>query len=256
MILNEKLLAIQTWIEEHLTDVECVVDVGCDHGKLLYSLYEKHGERALKFWASDIKAASLEKARKLFEEKLQDTTEDKIQLEVGAGLRPFLPLPAKSAVVIAGMGGEEIVDILRQAPLTEGTQFFLHPTKSQAFLRHYLKDYHFSYEERLCVDKGMLYTLFRAELCQEKEVQTQSVLELKQSFWEAQASLSFEELKGLWISDFELSPEQSQKQLQEARTIYLEKLSKYFFDQLQANEVEAWKKALYQALQEELAKEK
>lgn len=253
MLLNKKLTYIQTWLEEYLVDLQAIFDVGCDHGKLLASLYQRHKHRSIAFFGSDIKKASLDKAVHLFQSHFvfaEKNFPQHLVLKVGAGLLPFLPLPEKSAVIVAGMGGEEIIDILRQSDLPKGTKFFLHPTKSQAFVRDYLKRHSFIYEERFCLDKGMLYTLIYAELTLSKKAEKSSIAELKKSFLEKQSLLSLEALKQVWIGQFSPFFEQSLEEFDQSYALYLHKLLRYFSDQCQSVQAQVWQKQVYQYLKE------
>ncbi len=91
--------------------VGCVADVGCDHGKLSYYLVGT--ERAERVIATDISAPSLQKAREL---ALQNGVSHLVDTRLGDGLSPIKSGEA-DVVVIAGMGGDLIADILEGARL-------------------------------------------------------------------------------------------------------------------------------------------
>lgn len=104
-------------------------DIGCDHGYMTQYML-RHGlcERA---YLSDISAKSLEKAKKLLAEEIAAGRCIPI---VADGLEG-LPEPC-DFVLIAGMGGEEIVSILEKFPLPP--HFLLQPMKNSEKVRRYL----------------------------------------------------------------------------------------------------------------------
>ena len=110
---------------------ECMVDVGTDHGKLpVYALLEGRTKRAV---AVDVSSKSLQKARTLAEER-------GVALEtiLGDGLTLVSERDA-DIVVIAGMGGYEIVKILEEAPFRI-RKCILVPHTHASVVRRYLKE--------------------------------------------------------------------------------------------------------------------
>lgn len=100
--LDERLSAIAK-----LVDYGTVADVGCDHGKL--GFYLLGTDRASKVIATDISEGSLQKASRLaFENDLD------METRLGNGLAPVADGEADT-VVIAGLGGDVISDILFRA---------------------------------------------------------------------------------------------------------------------------------------------
>ncbi len=83
-----------------------VADIGCDHGKLGYYLIGT--ERAERVIATDISAPSLQKAKEL---ALQNGVSHLMDTRLGDGLSP-IENGEVDVVVIAGMGGDLIADIL------------------------------------------------------------------------------------------------------------------------------------------------
>ena len=82
-------------------------DVGCDHG---YVSKEMLRRRKCRFAvASDISGKCLEKARKLLSREIE---QNRAACIVSDGLKE---IPSADTVLIAGMGGEEIVSILKGA---------------------------------------------------------------------------------------------------------------------------------------------
>ena len=104
-------------------------DIGCDHGYCTrYVLSHGLCERA---YLSDISAGSLRKAEKLLSRSI---AAGKCFAVVADGMQG---LPERADVVlIAGLGGEEIVKILEEGYLPE--KFVLQPMHNQEKLRAYL----------------------------------------------------------------------------------------------------------------------
>ena len=104
-------------------------DIGCDHGYMTEYML-RHGlcERA---YISDISAGSLKKAEKLLAAEI---AAGRCIPVVADGLKG---LPERADfVLIAGLGGEEIVRILEEGYLPE--KFLLQPMKNSEKLRRYL----------------------------------------------------------------------------------------------------------------------
>ena len=107
-----------------------IADVGTDHGKLpVAALLSGRASEAI---AIDISAKSLAKARLLAEEEGVP-----VKAIVGDGLKPLSEGEA-DVIVIAGMGGAEIVKILEEAPCVFPRYLFV-PHKNAPLLRGYLK---------------------------------------------------------------------------------------------------------------------
>ncbi len=102
-------------------------DVGCDHGYCtLYMLKNGLCDRAV---ISDISAKCLQKAESL----LSDYIENGVCRSVCCN---GLPSEEADEVLIAGMGGQEIIDIMNWAPIPE--KFVLQPMKNAPQLRIFL----------------------------------------------------------------------------------------------------------------------
>ncbi len=108
-------------------------DIGSDHGLLPCRLLESGRiERAV---IADISAASLQKAVKLLD--VQGLAH-RADFRTGNGLDVLLPGEVQ-AIVIAGMGGLEIIDILRRgAAAAADALLILQPMRSVRDLRLYL----------------------------------------------------------------------------------------------------------------------
>ena len=118
-----------------LNEISCntLVDVGCDHGKLsCQALIDKKAQNVI---AVDISDKSLQKCRDLANKlKLEN-----IDFRCSDGLNAIKDKEADQ-VVIAGMGGYEIIKILKR-DLKGIENFVLCPHQDEVVLREYLKDH-------------------------------------------------------------------------------------------------------------------
>lgn len=133
----------------------CLADVGTDHGYLPAALLlDGQIRRAV---ASDVGAEPLSRARQTAE---RFGLMERMELRLGDGLAVLTPGEA-DVVVIAGMGGDNIVGILEAAPWTrEGTTLLLQPMSRAEVLRRWLPEGGYAIEaERLVQDKGVLYPI-------------------------------------------------------------------------------------------------
>ncbi len=136
-----------------------VADIGCDHGKLSYYLIST--DRATKAIATDISAASLEKAREL---ALANGVEDAMICRLGDGLDPIASGEV-DAVIIAGLGGDLIARMIL-AGYAGGKRFesyILSPNTHPEKVRQALTDI----GQRIDFDEvtecgGKLYTVMRS----------------------------------------------------------------------------------------------
>lgn len=137
--------------------VELGAEVGADHGLISAQLLEKGICRRM--LVSDISAASLDKARRLFHQ--QELT-DRAHFRVADGL-DGMPEPPQ-AIVIAGMGAKTIIDILETGKEKIGdAALILQPNPDPPALRRYLVSHGFYLEdERLAYEGGRYYVIMRA----------------------------------------------------------------------------------------------
>ena len=134
-----------------------VADVGTDHGYLPVYLLQKGAiTHAI---ASDINALPLEHARRTAAE--YGVTTD-IDFRLCAGLDAVMPQETDT-VVIAGMGGETIVEILKNAPWTRQKTLLLQPMTKPEILRVWLTENGYRItREHLVRDKDTLYAVLIA----------------------------------------------------------------------------------------------
>ena len=108
-----------------------VADIGADHGYLSKILIEEN--RAKKVIATDISEPSLRKTDNLIK---QFMLTDRIETRVGDGLVPIKNGEVQT-VVIAGMGGYEIIKILQSNTDKNIEKFILQPVQNTLQLREF-----------------------------------------------------------------------------------------------------------------------
>ena len=115
-----------------------MADIGTDHAYIPISLVrDGHVTKAI---ACDIKPGPLNIAK---ENVKKYGLEEKIELRLGAGLEPLEKAEVES-VVIAGMGGEMIINILKNEKSATFPEFILQPMNYQRELRLWLLENDFS----------------------------------------------------------------------------------------------------------------
>lgn len=148
---------------------QVLLDVGTDHGYVpIYLVKEGKIRSAI---ASDISAASLSKAE---EEIRRSHLGDRIDTRVGSGLDVLQESDEVDTVVIAGMGGVLIAELLEKAKQwiqRRKVTFILQPVQGVQELREYLQKNHFLYIEELLVRSlNKFYQILVCEYCP-KEVE-------------------------------------------------------------------------------------
>lgn len=146
------------FIVEKVEKVIALADVGTDHGYIpLYALKNNICSEAI---ASDINKEPLDKARL---NAILEGVGDELEFRLGNGLS-VLKKNEVQAVIIAGMGGNLIRDILEADTniVNELEYLILQPAQNPEVLREYLytNDYEII-DEDLCLDDGKYYELFK-----------------------------------------------------------------------------------------------
>lgn len=140
-------------------DCECLADIGTDHGYVPVSLLlEGKIGRAV---AADIGVQPLDHARRTAQRYGEAGDLD---LRLGDGLSVLKPGEA-DVIVIAGMGGDAITEILAAAPWSRaGPLLLLQPMSKAEVLRSWLpvNGYAVIHEE-LVQDKGVLYPIMSVQ---------------------------------------------------------------------------------------------
>ena len=134
------------------------IDVGTDHGYLPVALVQ--AGKAAHFIASDLRPGPLQSARANIRE---NGLADQIEARLADGL-DGLPLAGVTDIVIAGMGGQLIAEILaRRASELAGVNLLLQPMTQAAFLRRWLCANGFAIRrERCAVAAGKAYAVIQA----------------------------------------------------------------------------------------------
>jgi tRNA (adenine22-N1)-methyltransferase len=147
-----------TWIIEKVDKVQVIMDIGTDHGYI--PIYLVKNNIAQKVIASDINKDPLKKAKI---NAALDGVSDKVDLRLGGGLQPLKNNEAQ-AVIIAGMGGNLIRDILENDfdKVKKLEYLILQPAQNPEVLREYLytNDYEIL-DEDICLDDNKYYELFK-----------------------------------------------------------------------------------------------
>ncbi len=136
---------------------ESLADVGCDHA--LVAIHAARENRAKKITASDVREGPLSAARAAVEEA---ELSDRIRLVLCDGLDG---IEKHECVVIAGMGGETIADILMRAEWTrsKGCTLVLQPMTKAEKLRQFLYENGYDIaDEQLVREDGHIYCVITA----------------------------------------------------------------------------------------------
>lgn len=137
-----------------------VADIGTDHAYLPVYLMETG--RAVKAIAADIGEGPCASARRTV---TAAKLENRIDVRVGDGLSVITSEEQEQLtdIVIAGMGGETIREILSAAPWCKRCRLVLQPMTKAELLRAFLFDNGFTIEEEHLIRDGRhLYTVMRA----------------------------------------------------------------------------------------------
>ncbi len=150
--LGPRLLAVA----EAIPFCETLVDCGCDHGYV--SIYAARCGRAKRITASDINRGPLENA---MSEISAAGFEDRIKTVLTDGL---CGISHHDCVVIAGMGGETIAEIISRAEWTrEKCILVLQPMTKSELLREYLYENGFEiFAERFVKENRHMYCVISA----------------------------------------------------------------------------------------------
>ena len=150
--LGPRLCAIAALVPE---GCGCLADIGTDHGYIPVSLLlEGRIGRAV---AADIGALPLDHARRT---AAQYGAAENLDFRLGDGLAVLEPGEA-DVIVIAGMGGDAITEILAAAPWSRaGPLLLLQPMSKAEALRAWLPLNGYAvFHEELVQDKGVLYPI-------------------------------------------------------------------------------------------------
>lgn len=157
IVLSKRLEAITQYISPY----KYIADIGTDHCFVPISLcQEKIIEGAI---ATDLRDGPIEEAKKNVKIYQLD---DKIQVRQGNGLSPLTIDDNIDVVIIAGMGGRLMGDILERDAkrLTQVKRYILQPNKSTWFVRKWFYTNGFKIiDEAIVEDEGIIYEIIVAE---------------------------------------------------------------------------------------------
>ena len=160
------------FIAHNIDNCKNLIDVGSDHGYIpIYAVKNNICNNAI---ASDINVGPVEKAKM---NVMFEGVSDKVDVRLGGGLST-VKVKEVEAVVIAGMGGNLIKDILETDMNKVKLYKFLvlQPAQNPEILREYL--YNNGYDilcEDLCKDDGIFYELFKVKKSNSPKVEMDSI---------------------------------------------------------------------------------
>lgn len=168
MKLSKRLQTIADFVKKGAV----VADIGTDHAHIpIYLIKNNIISRA---YACDINTGPLEKA----EENINYYGVKNIELRLSNGLEK-LKTDEADTVIIAGMGGELITDILERGRRFFDTErkFILSPHTKIDEVRKYLLSNGFEItKEDMCIDEGKFYTVMEAKYTENKEMYSEAEL--------------------------------------------------------------------------------
>ena len=155
MKLSDRLQAVADSVTANLI----VADIGTDHGYVpIYLLLNGICEKA---FAMDINEGPILRAK---EHIIENGLESKIETRISNGFEKLKPKEAECGI-IAGMGGELMVTILREGLKTVKClkELVLSPHSEIMLVRRYLHEIGFRIiNEKMLIDDGKFYTVIKA----------------------------------------------------------------------------------------------
>jgi len=135
-----------------IPDCDVLGDIGCDHGKLTRRVRQEN--RAKRVIATDISEKCLSKAREL------NSDLEGVEFLLGDGLKA-LDGRHCDVIVISGMGGNTMIDILQPLP---NSVLVLQPQSDVPKLREFLlKSGYFIDADFVITEAGKFYDVIRAQ---------------------------------------------------------------------------------------------
>jgi tRNA (adenine22-N1)-methyltransferase len=219
-------------IADSISDCKVLADIGTDHAHLpIYLMLKGKIAKAI---ATDINKGPIEIAQKRIR---QNGLLDKIEARQGSGLAVLKPMEADT-IVIAGMGGMLISDILEQNQevAKAANTLILQPMLDAGKLRKYLLENGYEiFDEELAKEDRKLYEIIWARYTGEKQ-EAKEIMDIGEKIIEKKHPLSVEfidkklaEAENIISKITDKESELSQKRIQECNN-----LIKYY------NEVKKW----------------
>ena len=168
MKLSKRLQTIADFVKKGAV----VADIGTDHAHI--PIYLIKNNIISKAYACDINAGPLEKAK----ENINYYGVKNIELRLSNGLEK-LKTDEADTVIIAGMGGELITDILERGRRFFDTErkFILSPhTKIDEVGKYLLSNGFEITKEDMCIDEGKFYTVMEVKYTENKEMYSEAEL--------------------------------------------------------------------------------
>ena len=151
MLLSKRLQKITDYIQPNSR----VADIGTDHGYI--PVWLAQNGICANVIASDIRPEPLKRAMVNAE---RNGVSDRISFRRCPGLEKFVS-DELDTVIIAGMGGEAIIEILSAAPWTREKKLILQPQSKIPELRLWLNDNGYNVNEAsLVADMGRIYVVW------------------------------------------------------------------------------------------------
>ena len=153
--LSKRLEVVATYVEDNSK----VIDIGCDHGFL--SIYLANKYKNIKIIASDVNENALNSAISNIKEAKQTK---KIDVRLGNGLDVVASPDEIDTVVIAGMGSNTIVGILKydREKLSNVKNIIIQSNTDLYFLRKNITSIGYYIEdETMVLDKDIIYTVIK-----------------------------------------------------------------------------------------------
>lgn len=149
------------FLADRIPECSCLLDIGCDHGKLELLLTEKYP--GIRIIASDISPHALQKTEYVVK---QHALEERVSCRCGDGLSVADEGDCVEFVVIAGIGGYVIADILEKGleRIAAVKELFLLPSTDVETLRRRLPGLGLKIKDEQAVEEQKrVYSLIFAE---------------------------------------------------------------------------------------------
>lgn len=169
MKLSKRLQTIADFVKKN----SVVADIGTDHAHIPIYLIENN--IIDKAYACDINKGPLEKAKENIE---NFGVSENIVLRLSNGLDKMSNKEADT-IIIAGMGGELIIDILERGKsfFNKKNTFILSPHTKTDEVRDYLLRKGFEIlKEDMCIDEGKFYTVIEGRYTENKLIYSEAEL--------------------------------------------------------------------------------
>ncbi len=142
-------------------ECDILADIGTDHGYLpIYLLKRGTIKKAI---AADLSSVSADKARKSIQE---EGLEEYADIRCGNGLSVIKRSDNVNAIVLSGMGGMLVIDILKSNPdVVQNADFLiLQPQRHMDRVRDFVHSIGFKItDEDMCIERGKYYFAMRCE---------------------------------------------------------------------------------------------